>query len=59
MNLGPHEDVSKLYLLDKRSTDEIRHEVAQYLRFSYTECRNMVNMFYEEEEKEVERIRMK
>ena len=59
VNLGPHEDVSKLYLLDKRSTTEIHHEVAQYLRFSYTECRNMVNMFYEEEEKEVERIRMK
>jgi len=57
--LGPHEDVSKLYLLDKKSNDEIRHEVAQYLRLSYAECRAFVNAFYEQEEREVDYIRFK
>ncbi|TRY81174.1 hypothetical protein TCAL_11847 [Tigriopus californicus] len=59
VNLGADESVAKLYLLDRSSTTEIGHEVAQYLRFSYAECRAILNMFYEEEEHEVEKIKYK
>merc|ERR1712088_738582 len=58
VNLGPHEDASKIYVMDNRTTD-IRHEVAQYLRFSYAELRAILNMFYEEEEGEIKRIQQK
>lgn len=58
VNLGPHEDAAKLYVMDNRTTD-IRHEVAQFLRFSYAELRAILNMFYEEEECEIKRIRQK
>ena len=56
VNLGPHEDAARLYVMDNR-TSEIRHEVAQFLRFSYAELRAILNMFYEEEEQEMERIK--
>ena len=59
VNLGPHEDISKLYLMDKKNTSEISSEVAQYLNFSKTELRSFLNMFYEEEEREADRIRTK
>jgi len=59
VRLGPREVIAKLFLLDKNKTQEINHEVAQYLNLSYTECRSFVNMFYEEEEREVERIQYK
>ena len=59
VNLGPHEEVARLYIFDKNETMEVRHEVAQYLRFSYAECRAILNMFYEEEEREVDYIRRK
>ncbi len=32
VDLGPREDIAKLFLMDRRNTTEIRHEVAQYLR---------------------------
>jgi len=56
---GPHEDISKLYLMDRRTTEEISHQVAEYIRFSYAELRSFLNMFYEEEEREADRIRAK
>ena len=59
VNLGPHENIAKFYLMDRRATVEIRHEVAQFLRFSYAELRSFLNMFYEEEEREAERIKRK
>ncbi len=59
VNLGPHEDVAKLYVMELSNTNEIAPEVAQFLRFTYTECRAIVDMFYEEEEREIERIRRK
>ncbi len=37
----------------------LQFQVAQYLRFSYAECRAILNMFYEEEEREVDYIRRK
>lgn len=98
VNLGPHEDIAKIYLMNKENTNEIRyfkiyisfvnlcnksnptlislhpqnnsykslilrkkiffsHKVAQYLRFSYAELRSFLSMFYEEEEREADRIR--
>ena len=59
VNLGPHEEISKLYLMDKKKTSEISGEVAQYINFSKTELRSFLNMFYEEEEREADRIRTK
>ena len=56
VNLGPHEDASRLYILDNRAL-EIRHEVAQFLKFSYAELRAILNMFYEEEEQEIAKIK--
>ena len=38
---------------------ENSHLLCTYFRFSYAECRAFVNMFYEEEEREVERIQYK
>ena len=59
VNLGPREEISKIYLMDKHNTSEISHNVAQYLNFSYAELRSFLNMFYEEEEREADRIRTK
>ena len=59
VKLGPHEDVAKFQLMELRSTVEIKPEVAQFLRFTYAECRAIVDMFYEEEEREIENIKRK
>ena len=59
VKLGPHEDVAKFQLMELKTTMEIKPEVAQFLRFTYAECRAIVDMFYEEEEKEIERIKRK
>jgi len=56
---GPHEEVSKLYLMDRQATSEISGEVAQFLAFTMTELRSFLNMFYEEEEREADKIRTK
>ena len=32
VRLGPREDIAKLFLLDKNKTQEINHEVAQFLK---------------------------
>ena len=32
VRLGPREDIAKLFLLDKNKTQEISHEVAQFLK---------------------------
>jgi len=59
VNLGPHEEIAKIYLMDKKRTEEISHNVAQFIKFSYAELRSFLNMFYEEEEGEADRIRAK
>lgn len=56
---GPHEDVAKFQLMELKHTNEINVEVAQFLKFTYAECRAIVDMFYEEEEREIERIKRK
>ncbi|XP_075215008.1 ras association family member isoform X1 [Lycorma delicatula] len=57
--LGPHEDVAKLYLMDRHSTEEISSEVAQFLNLSTTECRAILERYNYEEEREAKRIRSK
>jgi len=59
VNLGPHDDIAKIYLMNKEQTNEISDKVAQFLKFSYTELRSFLSMFYEEEEREADRIRYK
>ena len=53
------QEVSKLYLMDRQVTSEISGEVAQFLAFTMTELRSFLNMFYEEEEREADKIRTK
>ena len=57
--LGPHEDVAKLYLMDKHSTDEISCEVAQFLNLSIAECKAILERYTYEEERETRRIKAK
>ncbi|XP_049939419.1 uncharacterized protein LOC126415861 [Schistocerca serialis cubense] len=57
--LGPHEDVAKLFLMDKQNTEEISNEVAQFLNLSITECRAILMRYQEEEERETKRIKAK
>ena len=39
VNLGPHEDAAKIYVMDNRTTD-IRHEVRNFLYYEQVvECR--------------------
>ena len=59
VRIGPYEDVAKFQVMELKFTSEIKFEVAQFLRFTYAECRAIVDMFYEEEEREIERIKRK
>ena len=45
--------------MDRQATAEISGEVAQFLAFTMTELRSFLNMFYEEEEREADKIRTK
>ncbi|KAJ8912086.1 hypothetical protein NQ315_000592 [Exocentrus adspersus] len=57
--LGPHEDVSRMYLMDSHSTPEVSSEVAQFLNLSLVECRAILSQYYSQEEREVARIKEK
>ncbi|PSN28978.1 hypothetical protein C0J52_27519 [Blattella germanica] len=57
--LGPHEDVAKLFLMDRQNTQEISNEVAQFLNLSVAECRAILERYQEEEEREAKRVRTK
>jgi len=57
--LGPHEDVAKLFLMDRQNTQEISNEVAQFLNLSIAECRAILERYQEEEEREARRVRSK
>ncbi|XP_050428359.1 ras association domain-containing protein 4 [Adelges cooleyi] len=56
---GPHEDVSRLYLMESRTTDEISCDVAQFLNFSLPECRAILAGYDAEEEKLINAIKAK
>ncbi|KAG0428019.1 hypothetical protein HPB47_024976 [Ixodes persulcatus] len=55
--LGPDEDVAKLFIMNRENTNEIPHEVAQYLNFSEVELLSFIQKFHEEEAREVEKIK--
>lgn len=57
--LGPHEDITKLYLVDAQDTPEISSDVAQFLNLSIPECRSILDRYSEEQEREIVRIREK
>ncbi|XP_022185024.2 uncharacterized protein LOC111044243 [Nilaparvata lugens] len=57
--LGPHEDVAKLYLMDRHSTEEISCEVAQFLNLSTAECKAILERYNHEEDREIKRVRTK
>ena len=94
--LGPHEEVVKVFIMDKKQTDEISNEVstnmqciytlyiyfklqgyqyffcnffngyfhiliqvAQYLNFQEPELNAILHKFYEEENREVKKIKLK
>ncbi|KAB7506446.1 Ras association domain-containing protein 2 [Armadillidium nasatum] len=57
--LGPHEDVSKVFIMDAQRTREISHEVAQFLNLSLTECRAILMKYEQEEMKYLQLIKKK
>ncbi|CAB0004351.1 unnamed protein product [Nesidiocoris tenuis] len=57
--LGPHEDVAKLYLMDRTTTDEITPEVAQFLNLSMFECNAILERFNSEQAREERRVQIK
>lgn len=57
--LGPHEDVCKLYLMDKHTTPEVSNAVAQFLNLSMPECKAILDMYSAEEEREIMRVKDK
>lgn len=56
---GPHEDVSRLYLMESRTTDEISCDVAQFLNFSIPECKAILAGYDAEEEKHIVAVQTK
>ncbi|KAG5670374.1 hypothetical protein PVAND_000644 [Polypedilum vanderplanki] len=57
--MGPHEDIARLFLMDAGLEPEISPEVAQFVNLSIPECRSIIERYYEEEERELFRIREK
>lgn len=57
--LGPHEDVAKLFIMDRHTTPEVSNEVAQFLNLSLAECRAILEQYRAEEEREVFRVQEK
>ncbi|KAJ8674865.1 hypothetical protein QAD02_010651 [Eretmocerus hayati] len=57
--LGPHENISRLFLVDKLSTPEISSDVAQFLNLSLAECQNILQRYHYEEERQILSIKEK
>ncbi|KAJ8681334.1 hypothetical protein QAD02_017121 [Eretmocerus hayati] len=57
--LGPHENISRLFLVDKLSTPEISSDVAQFLNLSLAECQNILQRYHYEEERQIFSIKEK
>ncbi|XP_024938142.1 uncharacterized protein LOC107265276 isoform X2 [Cephus cinctus] len=51
--LGPHENVARLFLVDKLTTPEISSDVAQFLNLSIAECHGILQRYHYEEERQV------
>lgn len=57
--LGPHEDVSRLFVMDGTNTKDVSNEVAQFLNLSVAECKAILNQYCFQEEKEITKIQDK
>jgi len=59
LNLGPCEDVAKIFIMEAAEQPEISLEVAQYINFAQPVLETFVKKFKEEEEREVKKIKDK
>ncbi|XP_043269956.1 uncharacterized protein Rassf [Venturia canescens] len=57
--LGPHENVARLFLVDKLSTPEISSDVAQFLNLSVAECHGILQRYVYEEERQIVMLKEK
>eukprot|EP00795_Rhopilema_esculentum_P008018 gene8018-13928_t len=55
--LGPCEDVSKIFIMEKEGQRDVPHEIAQYINFAMSELEIFLEKFKEEEEREVEKLK--
>ncbi|KAK3914910.1 Ras association domain-containing protein 2 [Frankliniella fusca] len=54
--LGPHEDVARIFIVDRHSTSEVSNEVAQFLNLSVAECSAILEGYQREEERQVQAV---
>ncbi|XP_034230928.1 uncharacterized protein LOC117639389 isoform X1 [Thrips palmi] len=54
--LGPHEDVARIFIVDRHSTSEVSNEVAQFLNLSVAECSAIIEVYQKEEDKQVQAV---
>ncbi|XP_047144946.2 ras association domain-containing protein 4 isoform X2 [Hydra vulgaris] len=59
LHLGPCEDVAKIFIMESADQTDIPLEVAQYINFSNQVLDTFIKKFYEEEEREVYKIKEK
>lgn len=54
--LGPHEDVARIFIVDRHSTSEVSNEVAQFLNLSLAECSAILEGYQREEERQIQAL---
>ncbi|XP_026272616.1 uncharacterized protein LOC113202553 isoform X2 [Frankliniella occidentalis] len=57
--LGPHEDVARIFIVDRHSTCEVSNEVAQFLNLSVTECSAILEGYQREEDRQVQAVQLR
>ncbi|KAJ7382279.1 cell cycle [Desmophyllum pertusum] len=55
--LGPSEEAAKIFVMEADDTNNISHEVAQYIHFATPVLEAFLDKYQEEEDKEAERIK--
>ncbi|XP_068736039.1 ras association domain-containing protein 2-like isoform X2 [Montipora capricornis] len=55
--LGPSEEAAKIFVMEADDTNNISHEVAQYIHFATPVLQAFLDKYQEEEDREVERIK--
>nr|XP_058956044.1 ras association domain-containing protein 4-like isoform X2 [Pocillopora verrucosa] len=55
--LGPSEEAAKIFVMEADDTNNISHEVAQYIHFAMPVLQAFLEKYQEEEEREVERVK--
>ncbi|XP_020629901.1 ras association domain-containing protein 2-like isoform X2 [Orbicella faveolata] len=55
--LGPSEEAAKIFVMEADDSNNISHEVAQYIHFATPVLQAFLDKYQEEEEKEVERVK--